>query len=502
MMWLGEQIDEYGIGNGISLIIMAGIVARMPWAIYKVITELDVRSTAATVPLARRRLLFLVAAFVFVVAGAILITQGQRRIPIQQAKQMRGRRMYGGQRQYLPLRVNHGGVMPIIFASSFMMFLPIIVGLAAARRWPNQAMFMLRPVAGLGTGTLYNLLYVVLIFFFAYFWMTVQFQPKEMAKNLRDSGSFIPGLRPGRGRRSTWKQSWSASPTIGAAFLSVIAVVPKIVSDGLGIDYRITLFLGGTGLLIVVSVSLDLVQRIEANLLMRQYEGFSSNRPYQGGVRMRIVLLGAAGAGKGTHCKRIVERYSVLHLSSGDILRRERAEGTELGKKAQSYMDAGGLVPDDLIVKMMSQAVKAAGKAGYVLDGFPRTVNQAETLDKSLAADGSGIDVVINLAVSDNVVVERITGRRSCPKCGAVYHVKNMPPKKAGVCDNDGTKLVQRPDDTADVVKNRLATYYQQTMPVVDYYKARRTVNDVDADGDADRVAALLFKMLDAHKGQ
>jgi adenylate kinase len=217
---------------------------------------------------------------------------------------------------------------------------------------------------------------------------------------------------------------------------------------------------------------------------------------------MRVVLLGAPGAGKGTHCKRIVDRYGVLHLSSGDILRRERAQGSDLGKKAQSYMDAGALVPDDLIVKMMSKAVKEAGAAGYVLDGFPRTVNQAETLDRSLVANGSGIDVVINLTVSDNVVVERITGRRSCPKCGAVYHVKNMPPKKPGVCDSDGTKLVQRPDDTVDVVKNRLATYYQQTKPVVDYYRARRTVDDVDADGDADRVAALLFKMLDAHKGQ
>jgi adenylate kinase len=217
---------------------------------------------------------------------------------------------------------------------------------------------------------------------------------------------------------------------------------------------------------------------------------------------MRIVLLGAPGAGKGTHCKRIVDRYGVLHLSSGDILRRERAQGSDLGKKAQSYMDAGALVPDDLIVKMMSKAVREAGSAGYVLDGFPRTVNQAETLDRSLSTNGSGIDIVINLTVSDNVVVERITGRRSCPKCGAVYHVKNMPPKKSGVCDSDGTKLVQRPDDTVDVVKNRLATYYQQTKPVVDYYRARRTVNDVDADGDADAVAALLFEMLDAHKGQ
>lgn len=207
---------------------------------------------------------------------------------------------------------------------------------------------------------------------------------------------------------------------------------------------------------------------------------------------MRIVLLGAPGAGKGTHCKRIVDRYGLLHLSSGDILRRERSQGTPLGEKAQSYMDAGTLVPDDLIVEMMSKAIKAAPKAGYVLDGFPRTVHQAEVLDRALSTDG--IDVVVNLQVSDGVVVERITGRRSCPKCGAVYHGKNMPPKAPGVCDHDGAELVQRPDDTADVVKNRLATYYEQTQPVVDYYRDRGTVHDIPADGDADAVAALLFE--------
>ena len=215
---------------------------------------------------------------------------------------------------------------------------------------------------------------------------------------------------------------------------------------------------------------------------------------------MRAVLLGAPGAGKGTHCKRIVSQYDVLHLSSGDILRRERAEATDLGKQAQSYMDAGTLVPDDLIVEMMSKAVKAAPQAGYVLDGFPRTVNQADALDKALVDGGSGIDVVINLQVDDGVVVERITGRRSCPQCGAVYHVKNMPPKQEGVCDHDGAQLVQRPDDTAEVVQNRLATYYEQTKPVVDYYKAKRTVHDVDANGDADAVAKLLFEKLDALK--
>lgn len=217
---------------------------------------------------------------------------------------------------------------------------------------------------------------------------------------------------------------------------------------------------------------------------------------------MRIILLGAPGAGKGTHCKRIAERYGVAHISSGDILRRERAEGTELGRKAQDYMDAGALVPDDLIVEMMSRAVRQAPPAGYVLDGFPRTVNQAQVLEKSLAAQNGGLDMVLDLRVDDAVVVERITGRRSCPKCGAVYHVKNMPPKVDELCDNDGTPLVQRPDDTEEVVRNRLETYYRQTKPVVDYYRGRRTVHDIDANGDAGTVAAVIFERLDPFAGK
>jgi len=217
---------------------------------------------------------------------------------------------------------------------------------------------------------------------------------------------------------------------------------------------------------------------------------------------MRIVVLGAPGAGKGTHCRRISDRYRVVHLSSGDILRRERAEGTDLGKKVQSYMDAGTLVPDDLIVQMMSNAIQKAGSVGYVLDGFPRTVNQAQSLDASLAGAQDGIDIVVNLEVGDGVVLDRITGRRSCPKCGAVYHVRNMPPKKDSLCDLDGTKLVQRPDDTEDVVRNRLATYDQQTEPVVEYYKSKRTVHDIDANESADTVAAVIFGRLDALAGR
>ena len=275
LMWLGEQIDEYGIGNGISLIIMAGIIARMPWAITTLWEKVDLTvgaSAAGAVGL--DKLLFLVASFIFVVAGAILITQGQRRIPIQQAKQMRGRRVYGGQRHYLPLRVNHGGVMPIIFASSFMMFPPVIIS-QLAQRFPTSSVLATLDETFRMEGYTYNVLYVVLIFLFAYFWVTVQFQPKEMAKNLRDAGSFIPGLRPGRRTADYLESVMTRITYYGASFLAIIAVVPTLVATLLDIDWRVATFLGGTGLLIVVSVSLDLVQKIEANLLMRSYDGFS-----------------------------------------------------------------------------------------------------------------------------------------------------------------------------------------------------------------------------------
>jgi len=281
LMWLGEQIDEYGIGNGISLIIMAGIVARMPWAVQMLWQNVDLRVGAPVGTIGPAKVLFLIGAFVFVTAGAILITQGQRRIPIQQAKQMRGRRVYGGQRHYLPLRVNHGGVMPLIFASSFMMFPPLLIS-PLVNRFPNSAFIQTLQNALTFRSYTYNVLYVLLIFLFTYFWVTVQFQPKEMAKNLRDSGSFIPGLRPGRRTAEYLETVMSRVTYYGAAFLAIIAVVPSVVSILLGIDWRVATFLGGTGLLIVVSVSLDLVQKIEASLLMHSYDGFSATGRIKG----------------------------------------------------------------------------------------------------------------------------------------------------------------------------------------------------------------------------
>jgi len=286
LMWLGEQIDEYGIGNGISLIIMAGIVSRMPWAVTWVWQRANFSIDAPASDIGPAKIIFLVLAFVSVIAGAILITQGQRRIPIQHAKMTRGRKVYGGQRQYLPLRVNHGGVIPIIFAVTLMQFPPIVFAqLLKIDFFADGSIMYFIESAFRQEAFTYNLFYIGLIYFFAFFWTTVQFQPKEVANNLRDYGSFIPGLRPGRRTAEYLEKVMTRITYVGAAFLALIAVVPTLVMVWMRIPFIVATFLGGTGLLIVVSVSLDLVQRVETNLIMRNYSGFMDGGRIKGAQR-------------------------------------------------------------------------------------------------------------------------------------------------------------------------------------------------------------------------
>ena len=275
LMWLGEQIDEYGLGNGISLIILAGIVARIPTAIFTLYQEGRAEAAQGGAGAVFGKVVFLAVSFVFIVAGSILITQAQRRIPVQQAKHTRGRRVYGGSKQYLPLRVNHGGVMPIIFAQSLMLFPGMLLGWMHGI-WPGSGFLNWLNSEFSRGGYLYLLFEAVMIYFFAYFWTTVQFQPKEMANQLRDYGSFIPGLRPGKRTADYLEKVMMRITYVGAAFLCVIAVIPAAIANVLHINPMVAQFLGGTGLLIVVSVALDMVQRIEANLLMRNYGGFLS----------------------------------------------------------------------------------------------------------------------------------------------------------------------------------------------------------------------------------
>ena len=292
LMWLGEQIDEYGLGNGVSLIIMAGIVARMPTVFIQLIQDTSFSASGAVTDTVKTMsigtLLFLLASFITVVAGSILITQAQRRIPIQQAKHTRGRRVYGGQRQYLPLRVNHGGVMPIIFAQSLMLFPGMLLGYLITSEWGKSSGALRFVNDQFNQGRyMYAVTEIAMIYFFAYFWTTIQFQPKEMANQLRDYGSFIPGMRPGPRTAQYLERVMLRITFVGAAFLAVIAVIPSVVSKTMDIDPMTTAFLGGTGLLIAVSVALDMVQRIEANLMMRNYSGFLATSAGQKGKRIK-----------------------------------------------------------------------------------------------------------------------------------------------------------------------------------------------------------------------
>jgi preprotein translocase subunit SecY len=289
LMWVGEQIDEYGIGNGISLLIMAGILARMPLAL----KGLWDNSSPSLSPEAGQygiiTIGLLAALFVAVVVGVIAITESQRRIPTQSAKHVRGRRVFGGTRQYLPLKVNQAGVMPIIFASSLLIFPSFILNSLsrATQSWRTETWTLGSGVAAFlqeaadafqSQSYAYQLLFVILIYFFCYFWTAITFNPKDMADNLKDYGSFIPGYRPGRRTAEYLEKVMLRITYVGAAFLSLVAVIPSVVQEAMGVDPTIASFLGGTGLLIVISVCLDLVQKIDSHLIMRNYGGLVSKR--------------------------------------------------------------------------------------------------------------------------------------------------------------------------------------------------------------------------------
>ncbi len=198
---------------------------------------------------------------------------------------------------------------------------------------------------------------------------------------------------------------------------------------------------------------------------------------------MRIVLMGPPGAGKGTQAQRLVERFGLTHLSSGDIFRAEKASGSALGAKLSEYMEAGQLVPDEIVVEMMTKAITQV-EGGLLLDGFPRTVPQAEALDTQLAEAGKPLDAVVIITADDEEIVQRITGRRVAPSSGRVYHVKYMPPKVEGVDDETGEPLIQRDDDREEVVRERLAAYKAQTEPVIDYYRNRNEAEVIEVDGN------------------
>jgi preprotein translocase subunit SecY len=260
LMWLGEQITEYGVGNGISLLIVSGIVDNVPLAFGRLIKD-AVAERGNIVKVA-----ILAAVYLAIVIGVIYMSKGQRRIPMQQAKLMKGRKMYGGVRHYLPIKLNMANVMPVIFASSLLL-LPMQV-----IQWFTHDR---AAVSWMAYGSwLHVMLYTGLIFFFSYFWTSLMFQPTEIANNLKESGSFVPGIRPGKKTAEFLERVLVRITLVGAFFLAIVAVIPEIASKSMGVDALVASFLGGTGILIVVGVTLDVVDKLNASLLMRNYEGF------------------------------------------------------------------------------------------------------------------------------------------------------------------------------------------------------------------------------------
>lgn len=213
---------------------------------------------------------------------------------------------------------------------------------------------------------------------------------------------------------------------------------------------------------------------------------------------MKLIMLGAPGAGKGTQAKMIAQRYRIPHISTGDIFRANIKGGTELGKKAKSYMDQGLLVPDEITISMLMDRIQENDcTGGYVLDGFPRTIPQAESLTKALKEMGEAVDYAVNVDVPDEAIITRMSGRRACVNCGATYHIVYNPPKKEGICDICGEELVLRDDDKPETVKKRLAVYHDQTQPLIEYYKGQGALAEVDGTQKLEQVFQDITKVLD-----
>jgi len=212
---------------------------------------------------------------------------------------------------------------------------------------------------------------------------------------------------------------------------------------------------------------------------------------------MKIIMLGAPGAGKGSQASRIATEYQLPHISTGDIFRANLKEETELGKRAKSFMDKGELVPDDITIAMLLDRIhKEDCKNGYILDGFPRTIPQAEALKEALAKKDEKIDLALDVEASDELIIKRMAGRRTCPACGAIYHIVTLPPKTEGICDRCGADLIQRKDDNEETVKNRLKIYHEVTEPLISYYKKEGILEEIDGAEELDKVFEKVKRII------
>ena len=423
IMWLGEQITDRGIGNGMSLLIFAGIVVGLPRGIQDLIDKAKTQAWGSfTIP----ALVILVVMMIAIVAFIVFVERSERRIPVQYAKRIVGRRLMGGQSTHLPLKVNSGGVMPVIFASSILSA-PLLF---AGSDYVRSSGFLTRIFDGLRTGEpWYELLYMVGIVFFAYFYISIVFRPDDIADNMRKYGGFIPGIRPGKRTSDFVNDVLTRITLVGALYLIVISLIPY------DFDQRHSPERPLAGRRVLRADANLGHPRLERQLLLRRHlaadcgrrghgydqpgrvaadhaplrwllaaqrpgprktvvvravaeaakTGPSSEENWKQIIPGPVLLMGPPGVGKGTQAKGIMAAWGIPQISTGDLLRDHRDRGTRLGVQAKQLMDEGKLVPDDLVNQMVAERLQQPDTArGYILDGYPRTLAQAEWLDQRL----------------------------------------------------------------------------------------------------------------------
>jgi adenylate kinase len=512
IMWLGEQITERGIGNGMSLIIFTGIVVGLPRAIQDIVNHIQTGDWNAF------HLIIILSMMVCVVGFIVLVERGERRIPVQYAKRVVGRRVMGGQSTHMPLKVNAGGVIPVIFASSILAFPTTLLQMSAVKNihWLSAMLTSIRHGE-----PLYYVLFVAGIIFFCFFYISIIFNPNEAADNMRKYGGFIPGIRPGRNTADYMNSILTkitagrhlsghsvpdsrhhdfgnpvATPALDrqrdrhGAYQPEYAIPSRRYGGDVLFRWNIVVDCGGCGHGYHQSGG----SPAHHAPLRRVYAPVRpDSRPPELILRQRvrkrfvkaIVLFGSPGSGKGTQARLLTECLGLPHVSTGEMLRDGVRQGIGVTPKTAAKMQAGILVKDEVVDAMVESRLSQPDAAkGFVLDGYPRTLAQAQNLTAWLGQREIR-ELVIHLAVDYNVIIARLTGRRECPRCGTPYNVLLRPPKVDELCDLDGEKLVRREDDREEVIRARLDAYDSQTRPVLDYLRSNGgRVIEVDASND------------------
>ncbi len=445
LMWLGEQITKRGIGNGISILIFASILTSLP---------LGISAWWNGGPMER---IFFPLIAVGIVASVVFVQEGQRRIPIQYAKRMVGRRMTSGGATYLPLRVNMAGVIPVIFAAALLAFPATI-----AQYFPGTQQFVndhFQP----GNLT-YLLTEAALIILFTYFYTAVQFNPVEQADNLRKYGGYIPGIRPGPPTAQYLDRVLTRLTLPGSLFLAAVAVAPSI-------------FIKYGGFSQANARSPRRYFRADRGRRCARHDASDGKPDDDAELRrlpqittMNVLVLGPQGSGKGTQAKRISAAHGVPHVSTGDMFRAAVAEGTALGRRVEPILASGELVPDELTIALIRDRLSQDDASdGFILDGFPRNLAQAAALDEMLWVIDRPLDTVLFFDLDDETATRRML-RRAADE--------------------------ERGDDTPDVMARRLAIYHEQTEPVVERYRAAGTLCALHAGGTVDDVFAEIETAL------